>query len=312
MSATRLMPGSISRSDNKTRQWPRVDIVTVFYNSEKVVADYLGAARKIDYPADRLHFFLIDNASTDSTFKQLKDNFSEMPRSLIRKNFNGGFAAGCNSAMRVSTAKYVFLLNPDTQIHPNCLKLLVERADYDRAIGMVEAAQQPIEHPKYYDPLSNDTSWCSGACTLIRRSALNRTGVFDEKFFMYVEDVDLSWRMWSRGYRCVYLPLAKVQHMQGIKSIKGGMREYYFGLRNGLMMRAIFSGWRAAISYLFRMSSLAIFSSDITREQRGKIFLAILSALKKTTHIYSRRIEQSRYPASGHTMFYGWDYHARR
>jgi hypothetical protein len=112
-----------------------------------------------------------------------------------------------------SRAEFLFTLNPDAEIDAGCLEKLLVRARSDSRIAICEARQYPREHPKTFDPETGETSWCSGAAALIRRQSFDMVGGFDEYlYFMYCEDVDLSWKLWLKGWKCVYAPEAVVRH----------------------------------------------------------------------------------------------------
>src|SRR4029078_3939970 len=101
----------------------------------------------------------------------------------------------------------------DTELDTGTLEKLMNRADSDPAIAICEARQFPREHPKLADRVTGETSWCSGAAALIRRRAFEAAGGFDEKlYFIYCEGVDLSWKFWLKGWKCVYVPEAMVTH----------------------------------------------------------------------------------------------------
>lgn len=68
--------------------------------------------------------------------------------------------------------------------------------------GIFEAIQEPVMHPKQFDPDSGITAWCSAACVLYPATVFRKIGGFDDDFFMYCEDVDLSWRVKAAGYQC--------------------------------------------------------------------------------------------------------------
>jgi GT2 family glycosyltransferase len=132
----------------------------------------------------------------------------------------------------------MFLLNPDSRLEKDCLETLLARAQSDERIGICEARQSPREHWKAWDKTTGETSWCSGAASLIRRKAFDEVRGFDERlFFMYCEDVDLSWRLWQKGWKCVYVPTAVVQHFtQDLAPGKNRMFENYFDFRNSLFL----------------------------------------------------------------------------
>ena len=108
-------------------------------------------------------------------------------------------------------AELIFILNPDTCPSPNLLLELLEAMT--GSVGIVEARQLPLEHQKAYDPVTGDTGWASGACSLVRREVFEATGGYDaDAFFLYCDDVDLSWRTRLAGYRIVYQPSAVCFH----------------------------------------------------------------------------------------------------
>jgi GT2 family glycosyltransferase len=125
---------------------------------------------------------------------------------------NLGSAGGHNQLFTLSGTDLVLILNPDTIISPNALLGLLKPFG-DKRIGLTEARQIPIEHPKNFDPVSLDTSWASTACALARRKAWEEIDGFDAKsFFLYCDDVDFSWRMRLKGYRVIYCPNAVIFH----------------------------------------------------------------------------------------------------
>lgn len=128
---------------------------------------------------------------------------------------NLGFGAGHNRMMREAFdqgADYYVCVNPDAVLHPACLRELVSAADAEALVGLVEALQFPDEHPKVYDPRNHATPWCSGCVLLVSRALFRAVGGFDESFFMYCEDVDLSWRARASGFGTVVAPRALVHH----------------------------------------------------------------------------------------------------
>ena len=128
---------------------------------------------------------------------------------------NVGFGAGHNRLMQRAFAEgadaYV-AMNPDGRAHPRLLGALRDCSYACRGGAVVEALQFPCEHPKPFDPRHGETPWASGACLLIPRGIYKRIGGFDETFFMYCEDVDLSWRARAAGFRVVTAPKALFLH----------------------------------------------------------------------------------------------------
>ena len=128
---------------------------------------------------------------------------------------NTGTSRGHNRLLPMAGCEYVLTMNPDVVCAPSWLSALV-RAFGKEQTGMAEARQTPLEHPKVYDPATGEVSWASGAFTLIRRDCFENCGGYDEHFFLYCDDVDLSWRARLQGWKIRYVPEAVVYHGKGL------------------------------------------------------------------------------------------------
>lgn len=152
---------------------------------------------------------------------------------------NRGSAGGNNDLFVLSQSDLVLVINPDCYASPSLLTRLFVAME-DQQVGIAEGRQVPLEHPKQFDRQNGDTSWASGACMLIRRSALGHVGGFDESsFFMYCDDVDFSWRTRLAGFRVVYVPSAGVYHdkrLDAAGQIVAGEAEVYYSAEAALMM----------------------------------------------------------------------------
>ncbi|MBX7158667.1 MAG: glycosyltransferase family 2 protein [Acidimicrobiia bacterium] len=127
-------------------------------------------------------------------------------------------AAGHNRLAEGATTDYLLVQNPDTNGAPTLLAELA-RAVADPSVGMAEARQIPLEHPKEFDPFTGDTSWASTACVLIDRQAFVSLEGFDERHFpLYCDDVDFSWRLRLSGLRVLHVPRAVVFHDKRVDS----------------------------------------------------------------------------------------------
>ncbi|KRE93967.1 hypothetical protein ASG76_11150 [Nocardioides sp. Soil774] len=152
---------------------------------------------------------------------------------------NTGTSRGQNRLSRSTASDHVLICNPDVVPEGRGLVRLLE-ALADPGVGMAEAKQQPVEHPKDYDPATGASSWGSGAFSLVRRSAFEEVGGFDEDtFFLYCDDVDLSWRLREAGHRVVNQPSAVVFHDKDL-SPQGGWvpteAERYFSAEAALLL----------------------------------------------------------------------------
>lgn len=144
---------------------------------------------------------------------------------------NLGSAAGQNRLLADLQTDLVLILNPDTVVAPNIFGELV-RPMRKPGVGIVEARQVPIEHPKDYDPVTGETSWAATACALVSSAVAKEVDGFDsEAFFLYCDDVDFSWRVRLAGYKVVFQPSAALFHDKRLstagKWIVGGAEEYY-------------------------------------------------------------------------------------
>ncbi len=143
-------------------------------------------------------------------------------------------------------AAAVVLLNPDAVASPRLLLELLEGlGSPDDRVGVVEARHLPLEHQKAYDPRTGETSWASGACSLVSAEVLDATGGFDtESFFLYCDDVDLSWRARLAGFRVVHRPSAVVFHDKRLSpsaaQVPGETERYHSALAS-LLLYAKFS-----------------------------------------------------------------------
>jgi GT2 family glycosyltransferase len=271
-----------------------VDVLIVLYNNSRFIQPLVDSLRRITIPVT---LYFLDNASTDDTAAVLPAALTKLPfRSyFLRSLKNNGFARGVNLLATQATAPFIFLLNPDTELEEECLEKLVLKAESDSAIGICEARQWPREHPKKYDPATGETSWCTGACVLIRRQAFEEIGGFDERlFFMYCEDVDLSWKFWASGWKCIYVRGAVVRHYtQDLLPGKKRTLENYFSFRNSLFLFYRF-GSRSERPVLYRFLLNRFVSGKYSLRSR------VLYAFAFVDHIrYIPYLLQTRHPCRG-------------
>jgi GT2 family glycosyltransferase len=250
-----------------------VDLLIVLHNSRQWVPDLMASLRQISIPVTA---YFLDNASTDGTADLLADEIHSLPFRgyVLRSIRNNGFAGGMNRLAGQSRSKFMFLLNPDTRLETGCLETLLARALSDQRIAICDAKQMPREHPKAWDPATGETTWCSGAAALIRREAFDEVGGFDELlFFMYCEDIDLSWKLWLNNWKCVYVPEAVVQHFtQDLTPGKRRTLENYFSFRNSLLLYYRFGG-TGDHSVLWKFLARRFFSRAYSL--RSKVLFAI-------------------------------------
>lgn len=148
------------------------------------------------------------------------DNIQKYKEILNPKNIvissegNIGFGKAQNALMRICfESNDLYLgINPDGYFIPGCIGAAINFSDFYKGSALIELASMPVEHPKWYDPVTFDTKWVSGAAFLMPKNIWNEVGGFDEGIHMYCEDVDLSWRVKASGYSLKVCPSAKFFH----------------------------------------------------------------------------------------------------
>lgn len=133
----------------------------------------------------------------------------------------------------------LLIINPDTVFPPHLITRLSAFANKRIDFGIVEARQIPLEHPKDFDPETFQTSWSVTCCCLFNVKAFKAVGGFDEAFFMYCDDVDISWRIRARGYEIYYCIDTFIYHSKRLTAagIEVPRSEEYYGLINSMLLR---------------------------------------------------------------------------
>lgn len=187
--------------------------VVTFNNSKAQLAQLARsielAVRHIEEAQVKINLFVIDNGR-ESCWPQ-----SSIPSRRIESHGNVGFGRGMNALMTAAFAEseteWFLCVNPDGVMHRRALKELLS-SSRTHPDSLIEARQFPEEHVKPYDPQTLETPWATGACLLIRRRIFESLGGFDPNFFMYLEDIDLSWRARAAGFSVKVSPNALFGH----------------------------------------------------------------------------------------------------
>ena len=192
-----------------------------------------------------LHVFVVDNASGDSTAETVAREFPDV--SLTANGENRGFARATNQAIRAGSSPYVLVINPDARIGPGTLGPLVGVLETQPGVAAVgplllteggtpdHAAKRAfptvrgaLSHFSGLDRVfpslrqyaatdlnGGETDAINGAFMLLRREALDAVGLFDEGYWMYMEDLDLCRRLWEEGWKVRFEPSAVAWHDKG-------------------------------------------------------------------------------------------------
>ena len=209
----------------------KVTVIIPNHNGRQFLKECFESLKRQNIP---FRAIVIDNASEDGSADHIRENYPEF--TLIENKKNLGFAAAVNQGIRASETDYVFLLNNDTQLEANCISNLVKCIEGDENIFAVSSKMIQYENrnvmddagdaytilgwtnkigngrsPNNYSERREVFSACAGAA-LYRRIIFKEIGYFDENFFAYLEDIDISYRARLHGHISIYCPEAVVYH----------------------------------------------------------------------------------------------------
>lgn len=250
-----------------------LSVVIVSYNVgdflRRALQTILVAAGKADH-----EIIVVDNSSSDGSPGMVRKEFPSVR--LIASGSNEGFSAACNRGIEASSGEYILILNPDTETSPDAIdralafmrthteagaagarmtdgrgRFLPESkrgfpsplASLFRFTGLGKVFPRSAFFNAYYLGNRPENESCpadilTGAFMLIRREALDKAGLFDTDFFMYGEDIDLSWRIRKAGYVNYYLHDVRITHFKGSSSAS----EREAAIRHFWNAMAIFAG----------------------------------------------------------------------
>ncbi|MEZ5977093.1 MAG: glycosyltransferase family 2 protein [Planctomycetota bacterium] len=230
-----------------------MSVVIPSWNTSELTRIALEHLFASDHPLHEV--IVVDNGSEDGSADMIAERFPEVR--LVRNERNEGFARGCNQGMRLATGDYVFLLNTDTEVAPDAVRAMVEflerhpehAAVAPRLVHRSGATQRTcMAFPNWATPLwfgtplerwfpesremrryflrdwdhedSRDVDQPPAAALVVRRSVLDQVGLFDERLWLFYNDVDLSKRIAEAGWRTHYLAEAVVLHHVGASTSK--------------------------------------------------------------------------------------------
>jgi GT2 family glycosyltransferase len=227
-------------------QHPYVSLILVTYNSAELLTPFFTTLATTTYRHYEL--IVIDNASADSTVADLA-NWPDLR--LIVSPSNEGFGRACNRAAAIARGQMLIFLNPDVTFTPAWLGCLVETMHRDPTVAILcPETLHPTEHP-CDSSASRESAAVPGSALMIRHSDWNAIGGFDERIFMYWEDVDLCWRAWLAGRRVLIDGSAIVYHMRGGSG--GGGQWAAEAAKNGLYVHLKLMRWRVIAPFLLRL-----------------------------------------------------------
>jgi N-acetylglucosaminyl-diphospho-decaprenol L-rhamnosyltransferase len=240
----------------------KLAVVIVHYNSsadlDRCLESLAACAPRVEHQV-----VIVDNASSDEGLEEVHRRYPQF--TWIFSSENTGYSRGCNLGMSQADAEYYLILNPDIVVQPGALDRLLEFADDHPRAGMVGpqllnedgSIQESCRRFYTFKTLllrrtffgkifpnsetvrlhlmqdfdhrsARPVDWVLGGCLLVRRSAMDRTGPMDERFFLYFEDVDWCYRMWQAGFEVQYTPDARFMHRHRRDSAKGALNRSFW------------------------------------------------------------------------------------
>ena len=277
----------------------KLSVVIVSYNVRHYLDECLESVQKA-LEGIEAEVFVVDNASTDDTMSVLPQKYTWVR--FIASEENLGFSRGNNIAIRQATGEYVLLLNPDTNVAEHTLReavrfmdehpqaggagVMMLNGDGTRAPESRRAIPTPwvsalkmlgftkryyMSHLPWDEPCRIEV--ISGAFCLLRHTALDKVGLLDEDFFMYGEDIDLSYRLLKGGYENWYLPLP-ITHYKGKSTRKTDYRYVH------VFYQAMLIFFRKHYSHLGIFYTLPVKMAIYFRA-----FIALMDILRQKLHL---------------------------
>jgi N-acetylglucosaminyl-diphospho-decaprenol L-rhamnosyltransferase len=254
-----------------------LSVIVLNYNGRGVLRRCLDAVL-VQRLTCQWEVLVVDNGSTDGSLDLLGQQYPEVR--LVDAGGNRGFAGGNNLGIRSARGRYVVLLNNDAYPRQGFLAALLAAAETEVRAGAVTAkllfAAEPDKIQNAGSQLLSDGSGADrgagevdrgqydsgeevfgfcGAAALLRREALEDVGLFDEHFFMYYEDTDLSWRLRLRGWLVVYEPAAVAEHDHAATSREWSQFFTFHVDRNRVLMLLKNARWGFALNCFFSLGS---------------------------------------------------------
>lgn len=224
----------------------KLSIVILTWNSMKFVDNCLGSLY-CNMGIKDFEVIIIDNGSSDNTLSTIVRKYPDTV--LIKNSINKGVAPARNQGISIASGEYILILDIDTYIYPETIKNMIRYMEENADTGICapklifsngdlqkSCRKFPLLHMKLLRRI--DTNWAKsilesenymeylngnvpfevdyviGACQLIRKSAMEKIGLLDEKIFYGPEDVDYCLRMWLNGYKVKFLPYLKIIHYE--------------------------------------------------------------------------------------------------
>ena len=276
----------------------KIGIVVLNYNTKKEIEDCLESIGKLKKNDFTVFTYLVDNDSSDKSFREVVLKFKDLKLTENKENlgFSGGNNVGVKQALK-DNCDWVLILNPDTEVDQNLLVEFLKVANQDSSVGIVgpkiyfakgyefhkdryrkdqlgkviwyaggkidwanvlasHIGVDEVDHGQY-DKLK-EIDFVTGAAMFVGKEVFEKIGFFDEKYFLYFEDLEFCQRAKKRGIKLIFSPKVLVWHKNAVSTKVGSPLQDYFITRNRLIfgfsyanLRSKFALARESLKFLF-------------------------------------------------------------
>lgn len=288
-----------------------IDLSIVTYNSEKWLTKFFDSLIQQSYPLNLINLYFTDNSSNDNTFELLEKFKRE--KGILFKSINlfvspnFGFGCGHNNNIFKASSEFILVTNVDLEFDEMAIEIAVKYAVTDKDnVASWEFRQKPYEHPKYYNPITLETTWSSSACVLFRKKALEKVNGYEKKIFMYGEDVDISYRLRDAGYVLKYFPKAVVWHYTYEYEHQVKPLQFFGSTMANILLRVRFGSFKEILKGGILYLSLFFMPSSF-ENQKIETAKNLFKILYKIPYFFvTRKKSNCEFP------FQEWDYEISR
>jgi GT2 family glycosyltransferase len=286
---------------------PEVTIVILNWNGKHFLEQFMPSLMATTYP----HFkvLVVDNGSADDSLAFLAAHYPTVLTLPLDKNY--GFTTGNNKALPHITSPYYVLLNNDVEVSPGWLQPMVEMMEADPQVaavqpkllswqqrdhfeyagaagGYVDVLGYPFTRGRMFDTNEKDEGqyerphallWTTGACMLVRKAVTDRIGLFEDRFFAHMEEIDFCWRAANFGYKVMYQPQSVAWHLGGGTLPKTNPRKTFLNARNSLAtLLKNFPAGQVWYKFYFRLCLDGVWGARAFLQRDFKTVWAIIRA----------------------------------
>jgi Predicted glycosyltransferases len=288
---------------------PSVAIILVNWNGQEFTRACLSSLEKVDFPDFQV--ILVDNDSKKPEGQVLKKEFPKLV--LLENEQNLGFAGGNNVGIRKALEmgfSHLMLLNNDTLVEPDFLGKMMLDFSKNPKLGVLQPMICFLEEPekiwsaggkwvswlaraktlgdrkslKTYRISSTQLDWATGCCMLLSREAILHSGLLNEQYFAYFEDVEWSLRIRNQGFEIGLVPEAKIYHEAGASSKKShsegtlSARVFYYHVRNQLFL---IRNQNIPLGFIYHLGRFALWMGYFLLRGRFQKLKAVATGIKE-------------------------------